>query len=83
MSIICILLAFLIGLLIGYHEAQIQKGIVLLKDKITEERPSPTVVSTRPETTGRVESGAVILPKTPQEIDFQEAEAIRRMNPGS
>jgi len=83
METACILLAFLIGLLIGYYEAQIQRQFNVLKDKLTEEKINPSVITTRPESTGRVEGGAVVSPKSPLEIEYQENLEIRKLNPGA
>lgn len=78
-----IFLTFLIGLNLGYFHAEIKREMSILKNKIMEPRVYPDVVSTRPETAGRVDGGSVVSPKTPYEIEWQENEEIRKLNPGS
>lgn len=77
----------IIGLILGHHENKISKEFILLKNKLTKkEKVHPSVITrgreyVEPE---RLDSNsAVIEPKTPQQIDFEEEEQIRKMNPGS
>jgi hypothetical protein len=84
------LLAFAIdfaaGLTIGFQMVKIRQDVSIIKDSLlARKEASPAVVSgnptlSRPE---RVNASAVISPKSPQLIEFEENEELRRMNPGS
>jgi len=75
------LVGLTLGLQLGYYAQLLKKW---LKDLIPKEPVAPpTVGITRgsynePHTQGK--SGAIVTPKTPQQIEYDVAEDLRRMN---
>lgn len=76
------LLAFLTGLLIGYENYKIRSALYTLKYSLTKKETKPSVTSGNPALIKDQESSSVIEPKSPQLIDWEEAQELRKMNPG-
>ena len=76
-------LGFVIGYWFAYQFRKIREALNSIKDSLLE-RPKtrPTVTSGNPTLVRPDRSTAVISPKSPQRIDFEENEELRRMNPG-
>lgn len=80
------LLGLGIGIFIGYQTFKIRdilrfiEATVLAKPKAAPAVLSGNPALRRPEQIDH--SPSIIVPKTPQMIDFEEIEEIRKMNPG-
>lgn len=73
-----LLLGLIVGLQLGYYAQLI---IERLKELVPNTPPSTGVTRgsyNEPHTHGR--SGAIVTPKTPQQVEFDVAEDLKRMN---
>lgn len=77
-------LCFIIGFQIGYSFLKVRQGLHSLQDSLLE-KPKPGIASTSSEVARirqREESSFVIEPKTPQQVDYEESEELKKLNPG-
>lgn len=77
-------LFLIFGFQIGYAFHKVRQEIRSLANSLRKE-PSPSVVSTDSEVARirqREESSFIAEPKSPQLIEFEETEELRKMNPG-
>jgi hypothetical protein len=82
-DILCGLLGGCIGIFIGYQAFQIRDSIRKISDSVLEKKESsPSVTSGNPNLRREIDSSVVIEPKSPQQVDYEEAEELKHMNPG-
>lgn len=74
----------IISYTLGREFRKIREELGSIKDSLLEKPSSPSVVSPDSEVSraNRKESSFIAEPKSPQQIEFEETEALRKMNPG-
>lgn len=75
---------FVFGVQVGFWALAIWSKLHQIKNSLLERKEiGPAVVRSSPETyrEGK-ESSFVIEPKSPQMVEFEETEALRKINPG-
>lgn len=88
-SLLLLLIGFGVGGVFRLDRAirQITTTIAILDSKNKKEEPKAFVTRTDPAFTrsnmaGQADDSAIVIPKSPQLVEFEEQEALRRMNPG-
>lgn len=79
------LLSIIIGTFVGYQIREIREALSSIKDSLLEgKKASPSVISGNPALTRPLSGNSgVVAPKSPQLLDWEEEQEIRKMNPGS
>jgi hypothetical protein len=82
---IIVLLSLIIGIMAGYYASKIEKALHFIKGKITkEETVEPFVTNSDPRFAREDQIGSpdssVILPKSPQLIEWEETQEIEKLN---
>ena len=75
------LLCAIFGFQVGISVLKIRRELQIIKNRL-QKSPAPSVVSTPTVPRPREESSFIAEPKSPQQIEFEETEELRKLNPG-